>query len=51
MAGRGDDVTITGRDQARTQSVAAEIGGRVKGLALDLANPQEIAGKLAGVGR
>lgn len=51
MAGRGDDVIITGRDQARTQSVAAEIGGRVKGLALDLANPGEIAGKLAGVGK
>ena len=51
MAGRGDDVIITGRDQARAQSVAAEIGGRVKGLALDLANPEEIAGKLAGVGK
>ena len=51
LAARGEDVIITGRDQARAQSVAAEIGGRVSGLALDLAHPEEIAGKLAGVGK
>ena len=51
LAARGEDVIVTGRDQARAQSVAAEIGGRVSGLGLDLACPQEIAGKLAGVGK
>ena len=51
LAARGEDVIITGRDQARAQSVAAEIGGRVSGLALDLARPEEIAGKLASVGK
>lgn len=50
FADRGEDVVITGRDQTRAQAVAAEIGSRVRGLAVDLARPEEIAGKLAGVG-
>jgi NAD(P)-dependent dehydrogenase (short-subunit alcohol dehydrogenase family) len=50
LAGRGEDVVITGRDKARAQGIAAEIGGRTRGLALDLARPEEIAGKLAEVG-
>jgi NAD(P)-dependent dehydrogenase (short-subunit alcohol dehydrogenase family) len=49
-AGRGRDVVITGRDAAGAEAVAAEIGGATRGLALDLAEPQTIAGKLAGVG-
>lgn len=48
---RGENVVITGRDQARAQAAAAEIGSRVRGLAVDLAQPEEIAGKLADVGR
>ena len=48
---RGENVVITGRDQARAQAAAAEIGSRVRGLAVDLARPEEIAGKLADVGR
>ena len=51
LADRGEEVVITGRDKARTQGIAAEIGGRTRGLALDLACPQEIAGKLAEVGQ
>lgn len=51
FADRGEDVVITGRDQARAQAVAAEIGSRVRGLAVDLARPEEIAGKLADVGQ
>ena len=51
LAGRGEEVIVTGRDQARAQGVATEIGGRTRGLALDLARPEEIAGKLAGVGK
>ena len=50
LADRGEDVVITGRDQARTQSIAAEIGKKVRGMALDLARPEDIAGRLAGVG-
>ena len=51
LAGRGDDVVITGRDKAKTEAVAAQIGGRTRGLALDLANPNEIAGRLAQIGQ
>jgi len=50
LAARGETVIITGRDQARAQKVAAEIGPRVRGLGVDLAIPGEIAGKLADVG-
>ncbi len=51
LAKRGDEVVITGRDQARTQAVAAEIGGKTRGLAVDIAHPEEIAGRLAGIGQ
>jgi NAD(P)-dependent dehydrogenase (short-subunit alcohol dehydrogenase family) len=47
LAARGDSVIITGRDKAKTQAVAAQIGGQTLGLALDLAVPNEIAGRLA----
>jgi NAD(P)-dependent dehydrogenase (short-subunit alcohol dehydrogenase family) len=50
FADRGEDVVITGRDQARAQAAAAEIGSHVRGLAVDLARPEEIAEKLADVG-
>ena len=50
LAKRGDEVIVTGRDAARAQAAAREIGGRTRGLAVDLANPSEIADKLADVG-
>jgi len=50
LAARGDEVIVTGRDQAKSQSVAKEIGGRTRGLALDLGSPGEIAGRLGEVG-
>ncbi len=50
LADRGEDVVITGRDKARAQGIAADIGGRTRGLGLDLARPEEIAGKLAELG-
>ncbi len=50
LAQRGEEVIITGRDAARAQSVASEIGGKVRGLAVDLGKPEEIAAALAGVG-
>lgn len=46
---KGHDVTITGRDLARTTAVAAEIGENVKPIALDLGKPEEIATQLASV--
>ena len=46
---RGADVVITGRDQARTDAAAAEIGAGVTGLALDLTDPRSIIPGLASV--
>ena len=51
FADRGRDVVLTGRDEATAQQVASEIGGSTRGLALDLAQPREIAGRLGDVGR
>jgi NAD(P)-dependent dehydrogenase (short-subunit alcohol dehydrogenase family) len=52
-AARGDDVVISGRDLDRAASVAREIGGgapgTVRGVALDLAEPDRIAAGLADV--
>lgn len=48
---RGDRVVITGRDRERTEGIAAELGDRASGLALDLSEPHAIAGQLAGLGR
>lgn len=50
LAKRGDEVIVTGRDAVRAQAAAREIGGRTRGLAVDLANPAEIAGRLGDVG-
>ena len=51
LAKRGDEVVITGRDKARAQAVAAEIGGRTRGVGFDLAEPAKIAAALADVGK
>lgn len=48
---RGDDVWLTGRDQQRASSVAAEIGSSARGLGLDLSQPGEIAGRLTEIER
>ncbi len=50
LAERGDEVIVTGRDAARAKTAAADIGGKTRGLAVDLANPTEIAGKLSAIG-
>jgi NAD(P)-dependent dehydrogenase (short-subunit alcohol dehydrogenase family) len=49
LAKRGDEVVITGRDKVRAQAIAAEIGGRTRGIGFDLAEPAKIAGALADV--
>ena len=48
--GEGASVIITGRDPARSASIAAEIGEGVAGLAFDLAAPDSIEEGLAEVG-
>jgi NAD(P)-dependent dehydrogenase (short-subunit alcohol dehydrogenase family) len=50
-AGRGREVVLSGRDRQRAEAVAAEVGGRTRGIALDLAEPAELADRLAGVER
>ena len=45
----GRDVVVTGRDQARSEAAASEIGGNTRGLAFDLCDPASIAGGLADV--
>jgi NAD(P)-dependent dehydrogenase (short-subunit alcohol dehydrogenase family) len=51
--GRGRGVVLTGRDPDRAEKVAAELSTgdvAVRGLALDLARPHEVAGALADLG-
>lgn len=49
-AGRGCNVVITGRDAQRTAAIAAEIGGNVRGIGLDVAEPESIEAALADLG-
>jgi len=51
LAAEGMSVVISGRDAARAQAVAAEIGPSVTGIALDLAEPATLRDALAGVGQ
>jgi NAD(P)-dependent dehydrogenase (short-subunit alcohol dehydrogenase family) len=50
FAAKGRDVVVTGRDAARAQAAAKEIGGRTRGLAFDLAKPPEVAPALKDIG-
>ena len=47
----GRDVVVTGRDQARADAAASEIGGNTGGIGFDLAEPHTIAARLADIGR
>jgi NAD(P)-dependent dehydrogenase (short-subunit alcohol dehydrogenase family) len=49
-AGAGWSVSLTGRDKARAEAVAGEVGGDTHGLALDLSEPEQVAADLAEVG-
>jgi len=49
-ADSGRDVVVTGRDQARAEAAANEIGGRTRGIGFDLAEPHAIADHLADLG-
>jgi NAD(P)-dependent dehydrogenase (short-subunit alcohol dehydrogenase family) len=48
-ADKGYPVVVTSRDLGRARATASEVGGSCIGLAVDLANPHEIANALAGV--
>jgi NAD(P)-dependent dehydrogenase (short-subunit alcohol dehydrogenase family) len=49
-ADRGANVVITGRDAKRTAGVAAEIGSSVRGIGLDVAEPETAEKALADIG-
>jgi NAD(P)-dependent dehydrogenase (short-subunit alcohol dehydrogenase family) len=48
-ADRGREVVLSGRDGRRAEAVAAGLGGKARGVALDLAEPGELADRLADV--
>jgi NAD(P)-dependent dehydrogenase (short-subunit alcohol dehydrogenase family) len=50
LAAEGMSVVISGRDAARAQAIAAEIGPSVTGVAVDLAQPATLREALAGIG-
>jgi NAD(P)-dependent dehydrogenase (short-subunit alcohol dehydrogenase family) len=50
FAQTGHRVVVTGRDAARAKSTAAELGGEVRGVAFDLAEPEQIEAALGDVG-
>ena len=49
-AREGRSVVISGRDAARAETVAADIGGSTTGIAVDLSRPETIVRALEGVG-
>jgi NAD(P)-dependent dehydrogenase (short-subunit alcohol dehydrogenase family) len=49
-ADNGREVVVTGRDQARAETAASEIGGNTRGIGFDLAEPRTIADRLADLG-
>jgi NAD(P)-dependent dehydrogenase (short-subunit alcohol dehydrogenase family) len=49
FADRGDSVIVTSRTAARADTVATELGGTTRGLAVDLSRPETIAAALADV--
>jgi NAD(P)-dependent dehydrogenase (short-subunit alcohol dehydrogenase family) len=51
FAGRGHDVVITGRTEARAKDIADEIGGHTRGIGVDLAFPERVPAALADVPR
>jgi NAD(P)-dependent dehydrogenase (short-subunit alcohol dehydrogenase family) len=49
-AANGSSVVITGRDAARAEAVAGEMSNGVRGVALELCEPHDIAASLDGIG-
>jgi NAD(P)-dependent dehydrogenase (short-subunit alcohol dehydrogenase family) len=49
-AERGFEVVLSGRDAERARRVAEEVGGRTRGIAVDLADPAGLAAQLEDIG-
>jgi NAD(P)-dependent dehydrogenase (short-subunit alcohol dehydrogenase family) len=49
-AGTGRETVLTGREAARAEAAAADVGGSTRGLELDLAKPKSIRAALESVG-
>jgi NAD(P)-dependent dehydrogenase (short-subunit alcohol dehydrogenase family) len=50
-AGQGREVVLSGRERQRADAAAAEVGGKARGIALDLAEPGQLGERLAGIER
>jgi NAD(P)-dependent dehydrogenase (short-subunit alcohol dehydrogenase family) len=50
IVAEGDKVVITGRDQAKTEQIAAGIGPGASAVSVDISEPETIAASLAGIG-
>ncbi|HEV3504022.1 MAG TPA: SDR family oxidoreductase, partial [Actinomycetes bacterium] len=50
-ANQGREVVLSGRDRQRAEAAAADLGGKARGIALDLAEPGELADRLATIDR
>jgi NAD(P)-dependent dehydrogenase (short-subunit alcohol dehydrogenase family) len=50
FAGQGRSVWLTGRDRAVAEATAAELGGDVRGIELDLSQPTSIEAALTDIG-
>ena len=48
---RGDRVIITGRNQQTADAIAADLGENARAVALDISEPETIAGQLASIER
>ena len=48
-ASEGDHVVLTGRDQARADEIAGSLGAGVRGLAVDISEPETIAASLSDI--
>lgn len=48
---RGDDVIITGRDADNCRAIADSLGPKASSAAVDISEPEKIAGQLAGIGK
>jgi NAD(P)-dependent dehydrogenase (short-subunit alcohol dehydrogenase family) len=49
-AATGAEVVLSGRHPHHAATVAAELGGRARGIGVDLGTPRELASKLADIG-
>jgi NAD(P)-dependent dehydrogenase (short-subunit alcohol dehydrogenase family) len=51
VVARGDSVVLTGRDQARSEEIAATLGPQARGLAVDVSEPHGIKASLSSIDR